>query len=167
MSEAPVNSDAAAKKALSLAKAEKYSAALGLADSLDLKSLNESSLKNLALAYSYAGKLEQSELCWLTAIDRFEAGSGYNYMLGSIQSQLSKNQDAIFAFERELAHCLKANETFYLSSTALRLAQLYIADKRVEDAKNLMQYVNDSDNDYVPTLGNLNKKKLLEMLKTK
>jgi tetratricopeptide (TPR) repeat protein len=159
------NHDALAKKSLSLAKDGKNSAAIELADSLNLSSASEVALKNLALAYSYAGALEKSEQCWLSAIGRFPIKSGYCYMLGSIQSQLSKNSEAMRSFECELKHALELNETYYLSSTVIKLSALYIEVGRTEDIKKLLPHLSDADVDHVPPYGALNKKKLLEMMK--
>ncbi len=151
-------------QALALSKSRKHEAALVLVDKIDMGQLDAAQLQKLALTFSYANRPERSESCWLEIERRGEMKLGYFYMLGAIQADQMKVQDAIRSLEKELSLCIASKESFYLVSTAIRLAYLLSKEKNTCRAKEILALIGDADGDFIPELGYQTKHDLMKYL---
>jgi tetratricopeptide (TPR) repeat protein len=159
--------DARLKKALSLAKGGKFDEAL-----LELRNAEESEqpmsapqLRQAALVNSYCGRLSEAVDCWLKIEGSGEMGHGDFYMMGCLQADLSKTADAIDSLVNEIDLAKKIGNQFYLSSSVIRLADLYIKQKDKKSAIGVLSLIGDQEGDFIPGRGYTTKSNFLSELK--
>jgi hypothetical protein len=139
--------------ALKLAREKKYEQALKAIETLDAEGLESNSLRKVALVNSYCGLLAASELCWLEIDRRKEMSAGDFYMLASLQADLLKRELAEHNFEREIALAAETGNSYYLSSSVIRLAQLLVENKKHQRAREVLSLIDNEAGDFLPHVG--------------
>jgi hypothetical protein len=156
--------EAGIKRALSLAKASRYAEAESIMEDIEVEGLPVDLVRKAALVYSYCHKDEACEKCWLWVVDNIDVRSGDWYMLGSIQLALSKDEQAIDNFLREIEEYKRTKDQAYLVCTGITLSSVLVKKARIKEAREVLKLLKTDDAYYVRGEGNITKARLEELI---
>ena len=148
------------KYSLKLSKGNRCLAALKFLTRAKRRNFSSDDLRKAALIYSYCNLAIDSEKCWLEIEARAEMAPGDFYMLGSLQAKMKKTEPAIHSLEHEIQLSLSLSESYYLSSSAIILANLLIEVGAISKAKEVLELVNPGEGGFIPNVGYKTKEEL-------
>jgi hypothetical protein len=147
--------------ALDLARKKKTEMALNTLRKVAHRQMSATDLRLVAQVNSRCGVLDAAEIAWAEIEKRNAMEPGDYYMLGSLQTQLSKVDSAARSFEREIEVSTASGDQYFLGSAAIRLAALMLKLNKLPRAKEVLSGVDDSAGDYLHGVGYKTKADLL------
>jgi tetratricopeptide (TPR) repeat protein len=153
--------------ALDLARKQRCEEAQRIAHNFAVHELTPPELRMAAQVYNRCGSLDRAEICWLELERRDGMEPGDYYMLGSLQTRMSKLESAAKCFEREIAMASTMGSDYFLGSSAIRLADLMLRLNNLSRAVEILDSLNDKVGDYIEGVGFRSKTTLLGELKEK
>ena len=139
--------------ALSLARKGRCEEAQQLIRGVAGRNLMSFHLRTIAQVNSRCGLLDNAEACWLEIDRRGEMEPGDFYMFGTLRVRLSKLELAARCFEREIAMGTTTGERYFVDSSVIRLADLFLRLGQPLRAREVLAVVGDDAGEYVDGIG--------------